>query len=148
MAKYVGSPPIAVRRIDRDDGHRGTDHDRSHRTARGEHETVDVDTFIGRMVQHTLPKGCKRIRYDGVQATTPFAKGKVVMQAALAKGEGVVKGAVKLLARLTYRQRYEQSTGRDPLRCPYCRGEMGVWRIWHPPYGGISDEVQVIQRGT
>ncbi len=51
VAKYVVSPPIAVRRIDRYDGHRGTYHYRSHRTERVEHETVDVDTFIGRMVQ-------------------------------------------------------------------------------------------------
>src|SRR2546427_1294570 len=40
---------------------------------------------------------------------------------------GVVKGAVKLIARLTYRQRYEQSTGRDPLRCPHCQSTMDVW---------------------
>ncbi len=148
VAKYVVSPPIAVRRIDRYDGERVTYHYRSHRTERVEHETVDVDTFIGRMMQHTVPKGFKRIRYYGVQATKTFAKVKVLIQAALAKGEGVVKGAVKIIARLTYRQRYEQSTGRDPLICPHCRGEMGVWRIWHPTYGVIYDEVQVIKRGT
>jgi hypothetical protein len=105
VAKYVVSPPIAVRRIDRYDGERVTYHYRSHRTERVEHETVDVDTFIGRMVQHTLPKGFKRIRYYGVQATKTFAKVKGVIQAALAKVEGVVKGAVKIIARLTYRQR-------------------------------------------
>ncbi len=148
VAKYVVSPPIAVRRIDRYDGHRVTYHYRSHRTERVEHETVDVETFIGRMVQHTVPKGFKRIRYDGVQATKTFAKVKVAIQAALAKVEGVVKGAVKIIARLTYRQRYEQSTGRDPLRCPHCQREMEVWRIWHPTYGVIYDEGEVIKRGT
>jgi Putative transposase len=148
VAKYVVSPPIAVRRIDRYDGERVTYHYRSHKTDRVEHETVAVETCIGRMVQHTLPKGCKRIRYDGVQATKTFAKVKVVIQAALAKVAGVVKGAVKIIARLTYRQRYEQSTGRDPLRCPHCRGEMGVWRLWHPTYGVLYDEGEVIKRGT
>jgi hypothetical protein len=148
VAQYVVSPPIAVRRMDRYDGARVTYHYRSHRTERVEHETVDVDTFIGRMVQHTMPKGFKRIRYYGVQATKTFAKVKVVIQAALAKVEEVVKGAVKIIARLTYRQRYKQSTGRDPLRCPHCRGEMGVWRIWHPTYGVIYDEGEVIKRGT
>jgi len=83
-----------------------------------------------------------------VQATKTFAKVKVVIQAALAKVEGVVKGAIKIIARLTYRQRYERSTGRDPLRCPHCRSEMGVWRIWHPTYGVIYDEGEVIKRGT
>jgi len=148
VAKYVVRPPIAVRRIDRDEGQRVTYHDRSHRTDRMEHATVDVATLIGRMVQHTVAKGFKRIRDYGVQATKTFAKVKVIIQAALAKVEGVVKGAVQIIARLTDRQRYEQSTGRDPLICPYCRGEMGVWRIWHPTYGVIHDEVQGIKRGT
>jgi hypothetical protein len=62
VAKYVVSPPIAVRRIDRYDGVRVTYHYRSHRTERTEHETVTVETFIGRMVQHVMPKGCKCIR--------------------------------------------------------------------------------------
>jgi hypothetical protein len=148
VATYVVSPPISVRRIDRYDGERVTYHYRSHRTERVEHETVDVITFIGRMVQHTMPKGFKRIRYYGVQATKTFAKVKVLIREALAKIEGVVKGAVKIIARLTYRQRYAQSTGRDPLICPHCRGEMGVWRIWHPTYGVIHDEGEVIRRGT
>jgi putative transposase len=147
VAKYVVSPPIAVRRIDRYDGERVTSHDRSHRTDRVEHETVDVDTFIGRMGQHTMPKGFTRIRYAGVQATKTFAKVKVLIQAALAKVEGVVKDAVKIIARLTYRQRYEQSTGCDPLQCPHCGDEMAVWRIWHPTYGVVYDEGQKIKRG-
>ena len=100
------------------------------------------------MVQHVLPKGFKRIRYDGVQATKTFAKVKAVIHAALAKVEGVGKGAVTIMARLTYRQRYEQSTGRDPFRCPHCGAEMAVWRIWHPKYGVIYDEGEVIKRGT
>jgi hypothetical protein len=148
VAKYVVSPPISVRRIDRYDGQRVTYHYRSHLTERVEHETVAVDTFIGRMVQHTMPKGFKRIRYYGVQATKTFAKVQVVIRAALAKVEGVVKGAVKIIARLTYRQRYAQSTGRDPCICPHCGHEMGVWCIWHPTYGVIHDEGEVMKRGT
>ena len=104
-AQYVVSPPSAVRRIDRYDGQRVPYHDRSHRTERVEHETGAVDTFIGRMVQHTMPKGCKRIRYYGVQATKTCATVKGVIRAALAKVEGVVKGAVTIIARLTSRQR-------------------------------------------
>jgi hypothetical protein len=102
-----------------------------------ERETVEVYTFIGRMIQHVFPKGFQRVRYYGVQATKTFAKVKGVIQAALTKSEGVVKGAVKSIARRTSRQRYAQSTGQDPLICPHCRGEMAVWRIWHPTYGVI-----------
>ena len=66
---------------------------------------MDVATCIGRMVQHMVPQGCKRIRYDGGQATKTFAKIKGLMHEALAKVEGVVKGAVPSIARLTSRQR-------------------------------------------
>ena len=112
-----------------------------------EWETVAVYTFIGRMVQHVFPKGFQRIRYYGVQATKTFATLKGLIQEALAKIKGIVKGAIKIIAPLTYRQRYQQSTGRDPLRCPYCQAEMGVWKIWHPKYGVIYDELEAMKRG-
>jgi len=148
LAKYVVSPPISLRRIDRYDGQRVTYHYRSHTSERVEREPVDVYTFIGRMVQHVCPKGFQRVRYYGVQATKTFAKLTILIQEAVAKVKGIIKGAVKILAPLTYRQRYQQSTGRDPLRCPYCQREMAVWRIWHPIYGVSYDEGQVIKRGT
>jgi hypothetical protein len=73
---------------------------------------------------------------------------QAVRHTALAQVEGVVQGAVKRMARLTSRQRDEQSTGRDPFICPHCQGEMAVWRLWHPTYGVIYDEGEVIKRGT
>ena len=88
------------------------------------------------------------MRYYGVPATKTCAKVKGAMQAARAKVQGVVQGAVKLIARRTSRQRYEQSPGRDPFVWPHCQGEMAVWRIWHPPYGGIYDEGEGSKRGT
>jgi hypothetical protein len=132
LAKYVVSPPISLRRIDRYDGHRVTYHYRSHKSERVERETVDVYTFVGRMVQHVFPKGFQRVRYYGVQATKTFAKLKGMIQEALAKVQGIIKGAIKIIAPLTYRQRDQQSTGRDPLCCPHGHSDMGVWRIWHP----------------
>ena len=147
LAKYVVSPPISLRRIDGYDGHRVTYHYRSHKSERVEQERVDVHTFIGRMVQHTFPKGFQRIRYYGVQATRTFATIKHMIQEALAKVKGIVKGAIQIIAPMTYRQRYQRSTGRDPLRCPYCHSDMGVWRIWHPSYGVIHDELEAMRRG-
>jgi Putative transposase/Transposase zinc-binding domain len=147
LAKYVVSPPISLRRIDRYDGQQVTYHYRSHKSERVERETVDVYTFIGRMVQHVFPKGFQRVRYYGVQATKTFAKLKRMIHEALAKVQGIVKGAIKIIAPLTYRQRYQRSTGRDPLRCPHCQSDMGVWRIGHPTYGVIHDELEAIRRG-
>jgi Putative transposase len=77
LVTYVVSPPLALSRIVTYDRAQGTvtswyrDH-RSHgkRTV----ETVDRTTFIGRMVQHILPKGFQRIRYYGLQATCILAK--------------------------------------------------------------------------
>jgi hypothetical protein len=147
LAKYVVSPPISLRRIDRYDGHRVTYHYRSHKSERVERETVDVYTFIGRMVQHVFPKGFQRVRYYGVQATKTFASLKRMIHDALAKVQGIITGAIKIIAPVTYRQRYQQSTGRDPLRCPHCHAEMGIWKIWHPKYGAIYDELEVIKKG-
>lgn len=147
LAKYVVSPPISLRRIDGYDGQRVTYHYRSHKSERVERETVEVYTFIGRMIQHVFAKGFKRIRYYGVQATKTFEKIKGLIREALSKIKGVVQGAVKIIARLTYRQRYHQSSGRDPLLCPHCHHEMGLWKIWHPKYGVVYDELEAIKRG-
>ena len=62
VATDVGSPPLAVWRLERDDGARGTSHDRAHQTERVEHDTVAVDTCMGRLVPHTRPTGFKRMR--------------------------------------------------------------------------------------
>lgn len=141
------SPPLSLRRLDRDDGQRVTSHYRSHKSAHVEWETVEVYTCIGRMMQHVLPKGCQRLRYDGVQATKTFEQLKRMMHDALAKVQGSVKGAIKIITPMTSRQRYEQSPGREPLICPHWQRERGVWRIWHPPYGIISDELKALTRG-
>jgi Putative transposase/Transposase zinc-binding domain len=147
LAKYVVSPPISLRRIDRYDGQSVTYHYRSHKTERVERERVAVYTFIGRMIQHVFPKGFKRIRYYGVQATKTFEKIRPLIRQALAKVKGMVTGAIKVIAAKSYRQRYQQSTGRDPLCCPYCQQEMGVWKVWHPKYGVVYDELGAIKRG-
>src|SRR6266699_5070723 len=147
LATYVVSPPISLRRIDGYDGQRVTYHYRSHKSERVERETVEVYTFIGRMIPHVFAKGFKRIRYYGVQATKTFEKITGLIREALSKIKGVVRGAVKIIARLTYRQRYHQSSWRDPLMCPHCHHEMGLWKIWHPKYGVVYDELEAIKRG-
>ena len=108
---------------------------------------MDVYTFIGRMIQHAFAKGFHRIRYYGVQVTKTFAKIKHLIRQALAKVKGMVRGAIKVIAAKSYRQRYQQSTGRDPLRCPHCQQEMSVWKVWHPKYGVVYDELDAMRRG-
>jgi hypothetical protein len=82
-----------------------------------------------------------------VQATKTFEKIRPLIRQALAKVKGMVTGAIKVIAAKSYRQRSQQSTGRDPLRCPYGQQEMGVWKGWHPQYGVVYDELGAIKRG-
>jgi hypothetical protein len=147
LAQYVVSPPISLRRIDRYDGSYITYHYRSHRSERVEWERVDVYTFMGRMIQHSFAKGFKRIRYYGVQATKTFEKLKGLIRQALAKVGSIVKGAIKIVAAKSYRERYRESSGRDPLICPHCKHEMSLWKVWHPKYGVVYDELDAIRRG-
>ena len=147
LAKYVVSPPIALSRIDTYDGERVTYHYKSHKTKRTEYDCVDVYTFIGRMIQHVLPKGFQRIRYYGVQATKTFKKVKELIQEALSRVTNVVKGAIKIIEKKNYRERYLEGTGKDPFICSYCGGEMDIWQIWHPKYGVIYDEFELIKSG-
>src|SRR5207245_8421159 len=57
VAKYVVSPPISVKRIDRYDGERVTCDYRSHRSEREDDETVAVATFIESNVEPIGSKG-------------------------------------------------------------------------------------------
>ena len=147
LAKYVVSPPISIRRIGSYDGERVTYHYHSHKTKREEQERVDVYTFIGRMIQHVFPKGFQRIRYYGVQATKTFEKVRGIIQKALSAVKKVVIGAIKIIEEKNYRERYQESFGKDPFQCTHCGGEMGIWTIYHPRYGIIYDENEMIMSG-
>jgi hypothetical protein len=56
LAKYVVSPPISLRRILRYDGQRVRYWYNDHTTKQRQEEEISALTFIGRMVQHMLPK--------------------------------------------------------------------------------------------
>lgn len=85
LAKYVASPPIAVRRI---------------------------GTY--KKWSEVIRKGIKRI-------------GRIV------------KGAYQIVRRKKYRERYQEISGIDPMRCQYCESEMELMSIWHPKYGVLYE---------
>ena len=147
LAKYVASPPIAVRRIVRYDGRRVTYWYRDHETKAKKFETVDVFTFIGRMVQHIFPKGFQRVRYFGLQATKSFKKWSEVIRKGLQRIGRVVKSAYQVVSSKSYRERYKEVSGHDPMICRYCGREMDLWKIWHPKYGVIYDEYENLKAG-
>jgi len=114
LATYGVRPPLSLWRSDRYDGQRVPYPYRSHKSEPVARETVAVYTCIGSMSQQVFPKGLPRIRYDGVQATKTLATVQVLIQVALAKVQGIVKGAIQIIAPMTSRQRSQQSSGRDP----------------------------------
>ncbi len=140
LAKYMASPPISVKRILDYDGKTVTYWCNDHETKARKEKTIDVMTFVGRIVQHILPKGFQRIRYYGLQATKTFKKWSEVIRAGVKKLSGAIRGAYEVVASMNYRQRYIKGCGKDPMICPNCGKEMDIWLIWHPKYGVIYDE--------
>jgi hypothetical protein len=112
-------------------------------------EAVSRGTFIGRMVQHILPKGFQRIRYYGLQATCILKK----VREQLVRILRVVAQPVSTMddtAPVTqpgYRERMQVAFGSDPLVCPHCGQQMWLWQIWHPQYGLIYDELERMKQG-
>lgn len=150
IVKYVVSPPMALSRIVHYDRERGevTYWYRDHLSQSKQVETVSRATFIGRMVQHILPKGFQRIRYYGLQATCVLQKVRQQIAFALHGVAQLILTGFETVKRLTYRQRVQQTFGRDPLVCPRCGTELWLWRIWHPTYGIVYDETERIKAGA
>src|SRR6266567_501329 len=147
LAKYVVSPPISLRRILSYDGQRVRYWYNDHKTQQRQEEEVSALTFIGRMVQHILPKGFHRIRYYGLHATCKAKKVKEVLSRLMVALGRLIKGTYRITVRHTYRERVLASTGRDPLRCGRCGRDMILWQVWHPHYGVVYDELREIKRG-
>jgi hypothetical protein len=136
LAKYVVSPPISLRRIIKYDGRRVKYWYNDHVTGKRVREEVDVMLFIGRMVQHILPKGFQRIRYYGLQATCRASKKREELRELLPDVPVFIPGTYQVTG---YRGRIKKSFGVDPLLCPKCGMEMDLEGIWHPAYGWIVD---------
>ncbi len=147
LAKYVVSPPISLRRILGYDGQRVRYWYRDHKTGKREVAELPVLRFIGRMVQHILPKGFHRMRYYGLHATCKHQRVRSLLKTIWVAIGRAIKGTYRVVARKTYRERVSASTGHDPLRCARCGGSMMLWKVWHPRYGVVYDEIEAIRRG-
>ncbi len=93
-------------------------------------------------MQHILPKGFKRIRYYGLQATCKLKKVGEILKGAIKRVvQGVMDLGEPVKEKLSYRARMKRAYGKDPLICERCGVEMWLWKIWHPEYGVIYDEL-------
>ncbi|MCD6394529.1 MAG: transposase [Planctomycetes bacterium] len=138
LAKYVVSPPISVRRIERYDGKSVRYWYRDHKTKQIEHETLPVLRFIGRMVQHILPKGFHRIRYYGLHGNVRYKKMREQLTNIIPTHIPDDPRGYRVLPAKPFQQRFFESFGKDPLLCPKCDNDMSLELISHPKYGTIK----------
>ena len=139
LAKYVVSPPISVRRIERYDGKFVSYWYRDHKTGQIEHETLTVLRFIGRMVQHILPKGFQRIRYYGLHGNVRYQKMREHLAKTIPADTPIDPRGYRVLPPKPFQQRFFESFGKDPLLCPKCGSDMLLELISHPKYGTIKE---------
>jgi hypothetical protein len=139
LAKYVVSPPIAVRRIENYDGRSVGYWYRDHKSGKIEHETVSAERFIGRMAQHILPKGFQRIRYYGFHSNPRYEKMRAVILSILPANIPAGPDGFRVAPRKKFGQLFEETHGVNPMQCRNCGGIMELESIWHPKYGFILD---------
>lgn len=139
LAKYVVSPPISVRRIEQYDGHTVSYWYRDHKTGKIEHLSLPVLRFIGRMIQHILPKGFQRIRYYGLHGNVRYAKIRETIAKIMPNNTPSDPCGFRVLPRKSFVQLFLETFGRNPLRCPRCGDQMELELINHPKYGIIKD---------
>ena len=139
LAKYVVSPPISVRRIEDYNGKEVCYWYRDHKTGTIQHETIPAHKFIGRMVQHILPKGFQRIRYYGFHSNVRYQQMLEKIQTILPAKHTPDAGGYRVAPRKKFRELSMQTCGRDPLKCPDCGNIMELESIWHQKYGFIVD---------
>jgi hypothetical protein len=140
LAKYVVSPPISVRRIEQYDGTAVRYWYEDHQTRAIQHETLPVLRFLGRMVQHILPKGFQRIRYYGLHSNLRYETIRNQLSQILPSRLPVDPHGFRVLPRKPFQLLFEEFCGRDPLLCPRCHVPMEWELLYHPEYGILKEE--------
>ena len=138
LAKYVVSPPISVRRIQQYDGKNVLYWYRDHHSKKIEHANLPVLQFIGRMVQHILPKGFQRVRYYGLHGNVRYETVRTQLAEILPHNMPVNPMGYRVLPRKPFAQLFFETFARNPLTCPRCDQIMELELIYHPAYGTLK----------
>ena len=91
------------------------------------------------MVQHILPKGFHRIRYYGLHSHLRYEAVRQQLAALLRFDASTDPSGYRVVPRKPFAQRFTETFGTDPLRCPTCGDSMDLELIYHPDYGTIAD---------
>lgn len=146
LAKYLVSPPISVRRIESYDGSTVRYWYRDHRSGRIEHETLPVQRFIGRMVQHILPRGFQRIRYYGLHGSRRYEGARNQVTELVAPDSVPNPAGHRALPRKTFSQLCKHSHGVDPFVCSACGERLEITKMVVPRRGVIYDLFEEMKR--
>ena len=150
LSKYLFRPAISLRRILKYDIVKKTVtyEYNSHETKKKEIETVDVLTFIGRMVQQILPKGFQRVRYYGLQSTASYKKAKEKIMLAMQACDDGNSDSGAFIANTdnqNYADKVKLLTGKDPLICTCCGKKMCLVKVWQKDRGIIFDYFRTLE---
>jgi hypothetical protein len=137
LAKYVVSPPISVRRIQSYNGKTVRYWYRDHRSGQIKHAALPVFRFIGRMIQHILPKGFQRIRYYGLHGNVRYEQVRDQLANILPNNTPVNPKGFRVLPRKPFAQLFFENFNKNPLLCARCGRSMELELIFHPKYGII-----------
>jgi len=130
---------LAKCRIEAYDGKNVSYWYRDHKTGQIEHETLLACQFIGRMIQHILPKGFHRIRYYGLHGNVRYQKIRERLAQILPTDIPTDPKGYRVLPAKPFPQRFFESFQKDPLLCPKCGNDMSLELIYHPKYGTIKE---------
>jgi hypothetical protein len=136
MARYVRHPAIADSRIINYDTEKVTFvYEREEKTY-----TVVMDKyeFIHNVIKHIPDKNFKMVRYFGIHAR----RAKKAVHIAMEKLGLLVKYVIKPFS---WRKNVKEYTGKDPLKCGDCGGEMLLYKVVYrnkngdlKEYGGLD----------
>jgi len=150
LSRYIARPSISVKRIIRyDKDKQEVEYEYlSHESSKIEREIVSVLTFIGRMIQQLLPKGFKKVRYYGLQATSSYERSKGKIKCALPDNKLLKNSGVFVVPRSSYEERIKEWTGKNPLECSECGHRMEVINIWIKGKGVVFDLFEKLKCAT
>jgi len=148
LCKYVSSPPISIRRIEKYDGTLVTYRYEDHR--RGlVHETLPATDFIGRMIHCLPPKGFRMVRYYGIYARPIRQKMHDMVSATIrhlcqtAQRVSAYFSRKKGKSVESSRKASQDSFGGRQVRCSHCGStRLQLICIWSRSGGLIYDAVR------
>ncbi len=127
LARYIFRVAISNSRLERLENGEVTFRYRDNRSQQLRRETVTGGEFIRRFLQHTLPRGCEKVRCYGIWSPTCR---KQLEQARTLLGAATTSAAV---AAVPNSPPTEQAAPAAPARCPHCHlGQLFEVRVLPP----------------